>query len=102
MANPWIAHVKKTMRHMKSKGTYAKGKGLAQVIKEAKKSWKSLRRGGADEPQDEPMPEPVSGEEGKEMEAGRRRRRGGAEEEMEAGRRHRRSAKKTRRHSRRR
>lgn len=46
MANPWITHVKKTMKAMKKKGTYAKGKGLAQVIKEAKKSWK---KGGAEE-----------------------------------------------------
>lgn len=40
MANAWLAHVKKTMKQMKSKGTYAKGKGLGQVIKEAKKTWK--------------------------------------------------------------
>lgn len=46
-ANPWLAHVKKTMKHMKSKGTYAKGKGLGQVIREAKKTWK--KRGGADD-----------------------------------------------------
>lgn len=45
MANAWLAHVKKTMKQMKSKGTYVKGKGLGQVIKEAKKSWK---KGGAD------------------------------------------------------
>ncbi len=44
MANAWLAHVKKTMKQMKSKGTYAKGKGLGQVIKEAKKTWK---KGGA-------------------------------------------------------
>ena len=40
MPNAWITHVKKTMRTMKSKGTYKKGMGLKQVIKEAKKSWK--------------------------------------------------------------
>lgn len=43
MANAWLAHVKKTMKHMKSKGTYAKGKGLGQVIKEAKKTWHSAK-----------------------------------------------------------
>ena len=87
MANPWIAHVKKTMRHMKKKGTYAKGKGLAQVIKEAKKSWKHHRRGGADPEEKEPeMPEPMPTTQDEGMEAGRRRRTG----------------KKTRRHSRRR
>jgi hypothetical protein len=45
MANKWIVHIKKTMRHMKQKGTYVKGKGLGQVITEAKKTWK---KGGAD------------------------------------------------------
>ena len=44
MANKWLLHVKKTMKTMKSKGTYEKGKGLSQVIKEAKKTWK---KGGA-------------------------------------------------------
>ena len=43
MANAWLVHVKKTMKHMKSKGTYAKGKGLGQVIKEAKKTWHSVK-----------------------------------------------------------
>ena len=46
-SNPWLVHVKKTMKTMKSKGTYAKGKGLGQVIKEAKKTWK--KHGGADD-----------------------------------------------------
>ncbi len=44
MANAWLAHVKKTMKQMKSKGTYAKGKGLAQVIKEAKKTWHGVKK----------------------------------------------------------
>lgn len=47
MANAWLTHVKKTMKTMKSKGTYAKGKGLGQVIKEAKKTWK---KGGNEDP----------------------------------------------------
>jgi hypothetical protein len=47
MANKWLAHVKKTMKRMKARGTYVKGKGLGQVIKEAKKDWK---KGGGDEP----------------------------------------------------
>lgn len=46
MANAWVTHLKKTMKQMKSKGTYAKGKGLGQVIKEAKKTWK---KGGGDD-----------------------------------------------------
>ena len=49
MANKWIVHVKKTMKAMKSKGTYKKGMGLKQVIKEAKKTWHSSKKGGADE-----------------------------------------------------
>ena len=43
MANLWLAHVKKTMKQMKSKGTYKKGMGLSQVIKEAKKDWHSVK-----------------------------------------------------------
>ena len=46
MANKWITHIKKTMRTMKSKGTYKKGLGLKQVIKEAKKSWHHAKKGG--------------------------------------------------------
>ena len=53
MPNAWITHVKKTMRTMKSKGTYKKGMGLKQVIKEAKKSYKKSKKGGAEE--EEPM-----------------------------------------------
>lgn len=52
MANKWLSHVKKTMKMMKRKGTYKKGMGLSQVIKEAKKSWH--KRGGAGEPNNEP------------------------------------------------
>jgi len=40
MANAWLTHVKKTMKQMKSKGTYKKGDGLKHVIKEAKKTYK--------------------------------------------------------------
>jgi hypothetical protein len=66
MANKWLVHVKKTMKAMKKRGTYKKGMGLGAVIKEAKKSW---RKGGADEPKEEPvmsepaaeMPAPVAG-----------------------------------------
>ena len=48
MANKWIAHVKSTMKTMKKRGTYKKGMGLKQVIKEAKKSWSRVKKGGAD------------------------------------------------------
>jgi hypothetical protein len=63
------------MKTMKSKGTYKKGMGLKQVIKEAKKTWKKVKKGGADEE------EPVAVEEGAVAppaveEGGRRRKRG--------------------------
>ena len=47
MANHWLTHVKKTMKSMKSKGTYKKGDGLKKVIKEAKKTYKK-HKGGAE------------------------------------------------------
>jgi hypothetical protein len=58
MANRWITHIKKTMKMMKKKGSYAKGKGLGQVITEAKKTWKS---GGGDDaaPAVTPTPTPT-------------------------------------------
>jgi hypothetical protein len=40
MANKWLTHVKKTMKQMKSKGSYKKGDGLKKVILEAKKTYK--------------------------------------------------------------
>ena len=49
MPNKWLAHVKKTMKQMKSKGTYEKGKGLKQVIMAAKKTWSKVKKGGADD-----------------------------------------------------
>ena len=48
MANKWLVHVKKTMRQMKAKKTYVKGKGLKQVIDEAKLTWHKVKKGGAD------------------------------------------------------
>ena len=49
MVNKWIVHIKKTMKTMKSRGTYKKGMGLKQVIKEAKKSWHHVKKGGAED-----------------------------------------------------
>ncbi len=49
MANQWLTHVKKTMKSMKSSGTYKKGDGLKKVIKAAKKTYKKLT-GGAPAP----------------------------------------------------
>ena len=45
MANKWLVHVKKTMKRMKSMGTYKKGLGLKQVIMAAKKTWHSAKKG---------------------------------------------------------
>jgi hypothetical protein len=47
MANKWLVHVKKTMKKMKSKGSYKKGDGLNKVIMEAKKTYK--KHGGGSE-----------------------------------------------------
>lgn len=69
MANKWIVHVKKTMRQMKSRGTYKKGMGLKQVIKEAKKTWHK-HKGGADEPEE-------SSSDSETVPEGGRKRRGG-------------------------
>jgi hypothetical protein len=72
MANKWIVHIKKTMKTMKSRGTYKKGMGLKQVIKEAKKTWHHAKKGGA-----EPEEDPMSVQPAAPMpEGGRRRKRG--------------------------
>ncbi len=72
---------------MKSKGTYKKGMGLSQVIKEAKKSWKHHKRGGGEDSSSDEEVKPVDVPD---MPMG----------EGEGGRR-RRSHKRTRRHRRR-
>jgi len=48
MANKWLTHIKKTMKTMKTKGTYKKGMGLKQVILAAKKTWHKAKKGGGD------------------------------------------------------
>lgn len=81
MANKWIAHVKKTMKQMKKRGTYKKGMGLKQVIMEAKKHWHKVKKGGAEGSSSEE--EAAAVEEKKEEmapvvgEGGRRRRKHG-------------------------
>jgi hypothetical protein len=72
MANKWLAHVKKTMKKMKSRGTYKKGMGLGAVIKEAKKSW---HKGGAEESDSDMEMPAVAPEVSEPSAAGRRRRR---------------------------
>lgn len=80
MANKWIIHIKKTMKTMKSRGTYKKGMGLKQVIKEAKKSWhkvKGKRGGGEGSSSEEEAAKEEKTEEMKEPMGGRRRRKHG-------------------------
>lgn len=59
------------MKTMKSRGTYKKGMGLKQVIKEAKKSWHKVKgkRGGGEDSSSEEEADPPMG--------GRRRRKHG-------------------------
>jgi len=89
MANKWLVHIKKTMKTMKAKGTYVKGKGLKQVILAAKKTWHKVKTGGGngdlvDVPLDDDAPPaaPPAATTGTEVEpnsaaniAGRRRRK---------------------------
>ena len=81
MANKWIVHVKKTMRTMKSKGTYKKGMGLKQVIMEAKKTWHKVKKGGGEAGTDpeNSVATDATGKPVEEMDGGRgrRRKRGG-------------------------
>jgi hypothetical protein len=69
MPNKWLAHIKKTMKQMKAKGSYIAGKGLKQVIMAAKKTWHKAKRGGGecgmsgggdDELEDVPLDEPTA------------------------------------------
>jgi hypothetical protein len=59
MANKWLTHVKKTMKTMKSRGTYKKGDGLKKVIMEAKKSYKK-HKGGEESPESSPASSPAA------------------------------------------
>ena len=80
----WNTHWKKVREEMKRKGTFKKGDNLTKVFREAKKSFKHHKRGGADEepskeeevkPIDVPdMPEGSSGEGGRRRSHKRTRR----------------------------
>jgi hypothetical protein len=57
----WNVHWKKVRAEMEKKGTFKKGDNLTKVFKEAKKSFKSHKKGGADktdEKVDTPVPIP--------------------------------------------
>ena len=88
MANKWLAHVKKTMRKMKSSCAYKKGDGLKKVILAAKKTYSKGKKGGAESESDEekPVTDAAPAVDAADATAGRRRRRG------------RKTARKTRRH----
>ncbi len=45
----WTSHWKKVKSEMEKKGTFKKGDNLTKVFKEAKKSFKHHKKGGADE-----------------------------------------------------
>jgi hypothetical protein len=77
MANKWIIHIKKTMKTMKSRGTYKKGMGLKQVIKEAKKSWHKVKgkRGGGESSSEEEAAKTEDDDAAAEPPMGGRRRR---------------------------
>ena len=72
MANKWLSHVKKTMKTMKSKGTYKKGDGLKKVIMEAKKSYK--KHGGAEVEEEVAPMEEVGGKRHRKTQRRRRHR----------------------------
>ena len=77
MANKWLMHVKKTMKTMKSRGTYKKGDGLKKVILEAKKSYKKHKGGADGDSSSEDVPAPAPAPEVKpDAPAGGRRKRG--------------------------
>ena len=77
MANKWLMHVKKTMKTMKSRGTYKKGDGLKKVILEAKKSYKKHKGGAEGDSSSEDAPAPAPAPEVKpDAPAGGRRKRG--------------------------
>ena len=49
----WNVHWKKVKAEMEKKGTFKKGDNLTKVFKEAKKTFKSHKKGGAeDKPED--------------------------------------------------
>jgi hypothetical protein len=83
MANKWLAHVKKTMKQMKSRGQYKKGDGLKKVILAAKKTYSKGKKGGADSDSDDAMAAPADAPAPAAVEGARRRRK---------------TARKTRRH----
>ena len=72
MANKWLAHVKKTMKKMKQRGTDKKS--FKDVLKEAKRTYK--KGGGDDSSSDEEKPLEVEPTIKDEVDGGRRRRRG--------------------------
>ena len=80
----WNVHWKKVRTEMEKKGTFKKGDNLTKVFKEAKKTFKSHKKGGGDEPAadkpvDAPKPEATEPKADAPATGGRRKtkRRGG-------------------------
>lgn len=77
----WNVHWKKVRAEMEKKGTFKKGDNLTKVFKEAKKSFKSHKKGGGDEPApekpDEAPPKPEEKPETPPAGGKRKTRRGG-------------------------
>lgn len=59
----WNVHWKKVRAEMEKKGTFKKGDNLTKVFKEAKKSFKSHKKGGGDDPEKPATPTPPTAEE---------------------------------------
>lgn len=53
----WTSHWKKVKAEMEKKGTFKKGDNLTKVFKEAKKSFKHHKKGGANEEPESPAME---------------------------------------------
>ena len=84
----WTAHWKKVKSEMEKKGTFKKGDNLTKVFKEAKKSFKHHKKGGADEePASAPAPAPAEGPvPTNSVDEGGKRKRGGKTKRRSASR----------------
>ena len=60
----WNVHWKKVRAEMEKKGTFKKGDNLTKVFKEAKKTFKSHKKGGGDEEPQKPEVPDVKPDEG--------------------------------------
>lgn len=73
----WTSHWKKVKAEMEKKGTFKKGDNLTKVFKEAKKSFKHHKKGGAEEEPESVAAEPTETPVVEASEQGGKRKRGG-------------------------